>query len=58
MKTILGFVFGLGIVVMTGLVSAAPDACTLACWGDLVDCRELGGSNCGAQLASCLANCP
>jgi len=57
MNKILGFVLGLGMVVLTGLVSAGPTSCILECREDFADCREDGGSNCSAQLAACRANC-
>jgi hypothetical protein len=58
MKNILGFVFGVAIVVSTGFVSAGPmDGCIGECRQDLVDCRELNQSNCFAQFASCKRNC-
>lgn len=58
MKKRLGYIFGLGMVVLTGFVSAGPlDGCAGECRQDFVDCRELGQSNCFAQLQSCYRNC-
>ena len=58
MKNILGFAFGVGMVVLAGFVSAGPlDGCIGQCRQDLVDCRELGGSNCFAQFESCKRLC-
>ena len=57
MKKTLGFVLGLGMVVLTGLVLAGANSCIQECRQDFVDCREDGRSNCSAQLAACKANC-